>query len=247
MKVGWLTDRPFNTGGAELTQEEFRALAPSGVEVVECPPGWVTDDLDLYVVHNCVGYRWEDVRSILDRPVVKYVNDLWPAGSPKLRTWLLSKRVIFTSPLHQRRFTHPVTGEATVVPPAVPLHTFRAVAGGNHREGAVCVGRMSYGKGLELLHDYREPVDVYSTVPVRSQGQVTYRGEASDVAGVLSHYSRFVFLPTATEPFGRAVVEAWAAGLSLVVNRNVGALHYLERDPDALHTAGVDFWEEVLR
>jgi hypothetical protein len=105
---------------------------------------------------------------------------------------------------------------------------------------------MAYGKGLELLEDYPEPVDVWSSVPVRSVGSVRYRGVATDPAATLSHYQTFVFLPTAFEPCGRAVIEAWASGLKLVLNRNVGARHWIEREPDALWTAAERFWREVL-
>ena len=37
MRVGWIADDPGYVGGAELTQAEFRAAAPEGVEVVDCP------------------------------------------------------------------------------------------------------------------------------------------------------------------------------------------------------------------
>ena len=59
-------------------------------------------------------------------------------------------------------------------------------------------------------------------------------------------YERFVFLPTVIEPFGRVVVEAWAAGCELVINDLVGARYWIEHDPDRIRTAGTDFWELVL-
>jgi glycosyltransferase involved in cell wall biosynthesis len=65
------------------------------------------------------------------------------------------------------------------------------------------------------------------------------------VATILRLYERFVFLPTHTEPFGRAVAEAWAAGCELIVNGNVGAVYWLEQQPDALTTAPRDFWSIV--
>jgi len=64
------------------------------------------------------------------------------------------------------------------------------------------------------------------------------------VPEILWRYERFVFLPTTVEPFGRAVVEAWAAGCELIVNRNVGALHWIE-SPDGLQSASADFWRLV--
>lgn len=136
--------------------------------------------------------------------------------------------------------------EGECIPPALDLAPFEAVANQNHRSGAVCVGRMAYGKGLQLLAEYDEPVDVYSTVPVRSEGSVRYQGASENVAETLSKYETFVFLPQAMEPFGRAVVEAWAAGLTLVVNKNVGAMHWIVNDQIALRTAAEDFWAVVL-
>ena len=106
---------------------------------------------------------------------------------------------------------------------------------------------MAYGKGLELLAEYPEPVDVYSSVPVQSRGSARYRGACADAAATLAQYERFIFLPTAIEPFGRAVVEAWAAGLDLIINRNVGATYWIEHDPGALETAAADFWRLVCR
>ena len=56
---------------------------------------------------------------------------------------------------------------------------------------------MSYGKGVELLAEYPEPVDVWSTVPLTSEGSLRYRGPSEDPAKTLAQYERFVFLPTA--------------------------------------------------
>ena len=43
MRVGWLFDQGEAIGGAELTQAEFRAAAPDGVEVIDCPPDQIED------------------------------------------------------------------------------------------------------------------------------------------------------------------------------------------------------------
>jgi glycosyltransferase involved in cell wall biosynthesis len=63
---------------------------------------------------------------------------------------------------------------------------------------------------------------------------------------LLAEYERFVFLPTVIEPFGRTVVEAWAAGCEIITNGLVGARYWMEEDPGALETAGEDFWRVVL-
>jgi hypothetical protein len=59
---------------------------------------------------------------------------------------------------------------------------------------------------------------------------------------VLARYRTFVFLPTVIEPFARVVAEAWAAGCELVVNQLVGALYWIEQDPDAIANASAAYW-----
>lgn len=76
---------------------------------------------------------------------------------------------------------------------------------------------------------------------MRYCGQVGY----DDVPRLFARYERFLFLPDAVEPFGRTVIEAWAAGCDLVINRNVGALWWLANDQAAIHQAAARFWEAV--
>lgn len=222
MKVGWLHRDPGYLGGAELTMAEFAKAAPADVELIHNEPD---ADCDEWVIGNWRGERPDGIR---------YVHDM--GGGFTERDCL-----IFCSPLQRDHYM----ADGYVIPPAVDLTPFEAVANGNHRAGAVCIGRMAYGKGLQRLAEYEEPVDVYSSVPVTSEGNARYQGPAVDVAETLARYQRFVFAPDALEPFGRAVVEAWAAGLELHVNRNVGALHFIRNDQDALRTAARDFWEVV--
>lgn len=241
MRVGWLHDQPGYEGGAELTMSEFRAAAPPEVEVVECPAGEVVEGLDTYVIGNAMTYAPQELG---DARVVRYHHDL--SRAPFDHVLPEHARHTFTSPAHYDRLPWRVKGACEVVPPALNLEPYRAVASVTEREGACCVGRMAYGKGLERLGEQNINIDVYSTVPFQSWGKVRYMGAARDVAATLAGYRRFVFLPAAFEPFGRAVVEAWAAGCDLLVNQNVGSLHYLRHDPVALDTAAVDFWEWVL-
>ena len=247
MRVGWLQDDPGYVGGAELTMAEFRSAAPRGVEVVDCPPGGVAK-CDVYVVGNCLGYDLGEIEGMVRRSgtVVRYHHDVARAPVDGLFTEVRRfnrVRHAFCSPLQRARMGM----EGELIPPALDLDRFRALRSSNHRHGACCVGRMAYGKGLELIAEYPEPVDVYSSVPVRSERSARYRGAAADVPATLAQYEKFVFLPTALEPFGRAVVEAWAAGLDLVVNRNVGALYWIEYDQPALETAAADFWRLVTK
>jgi hypothetical protein len=62
-RVGWLADEAGYIGGAELTTAEFRAAAPEGVEIVDCPPGAVVKGLRRYVIQNCVLYTTERPRT----------------------------------------------------------------------------------------------------------------------------------------------------------------------------------------
>lgn len=246
MRVGWLADGG-HIGGAELSQAEFLAAAPEDVEVVSCPPGEVVPDLDRYVIHNCVSYNPEDLEPTGDAPLIRYLHDRWPAGDSWLRDELLERaQLVFTSPLHRDRFPWPYHGKRLLCPIAIDLKPFRAAQNG-HRKGAVCIGRMAYGKGTELLSAYSEPVDVYSSVPLRSEGALHFKGalQPNEVPSVLASYERFVFLPTALEPFGRAVVEAWAAGCEVITNRNVGATYWIEDEPEALENASERFWDIV--
>lgn len=231
IRCGWLADDPGFVGGAELTQTEFRAAAPEGVEVL--PPD--APDLDVCVIHNCMSAQEVPKATRL----VRYHHDLNRAPIDAE----LQATHIFTSPLHQRHYG--LDGVWPNIPPALDLDRFKATANQNHRAGAVCVGRMSYGKGLEMLAQYPEPIDIYSSVPVASEGNARYRGATSDVSQTLAQYERFVFLPTALEPFGRALVEAWAAGLQIITNRRVGARWWIEENPAGLETAAEDFWRVV--
>jgi hypothetical protein len=65
-RVGWLADKAGYVGGAELTTAEFRAAAPEGVEIVDCPPGAVVKGCDRYVIQNCVLYTPKDLDRLTD-------------------------------------------------------------------------------------------------------------------------------------------------------------------------------------
>jgi glycosyltransferase involved in cell wall biosynthesis len=161
---------------------------------------------------------------------------------------------VFTSPLHRDRFPHRLEREARLVPPPIDLARFRPQRSGKTpRAGACWLGTAQHGgKGLVQAFEWAEehgPVDFWGLLPEHAPASenVIAKGfvPPEHVPTILRRYERFVFLPTTTEPFGRAVVEAWAAGCELVVNRNVGALYWIEHEPRALETAGADFWRVV--
>jgi glycosyltransferase involved in cell wall biosynthesis len=147
-----------------------------------------------------------------------------------------------------------VTAPVAYVPSAVDLAPFRA-ARREERAGNVWLGRLERGKGLDAAlrwaEERGEALDVYGFGSLATQldGQPWYRGalEHERVAEVLGTARRFVHLPTAPDACPRTVIEAWAAGCELVVNRNVGTLWWLEHEPEALENAAERFWEVVTR
>lgn len=260
MKIGWLGDEYDWAGGAELTMAALKVAAPEGVEIVDCPPGDVKGGMDRYVAGNVVSYSITDLLALGGEPdrLVKYVNDVWPHGDPALRRWVCDgATLVFCSPLHRDRFPWPVTGETHLVPPPIDLDRFHAAAEGSPgRAGACWAGMAFYGKGIGQALEWAaqnapEGLDFYGHGPMMPQPSQLARPKGAvpypDMPAVLARYERFVFLPTQLEPFARVVVEARAAGCELVVNRNVGALHWLEHDPAALSTAAEDFWKVVVR
>jgi glycosyltransferase involved in cell wall biosynthesis len=136
--------------------------------------------------------------------------------------------------------------DAHLIPPAVPLDPFREAAeSANGRTGAVAVARNWWAdKGPVQVEQWAE-----------KNGGVDFYGEGwedsrvvdyDDLPEILARYKTFVHLPRVTEPFGRSVVEAWASGCELVVNRNVGSVHWISEESDKLETAAEDFWNLVL-
>jgi len=243
-------------GGAELSMAEFAAAAPEGVEVGMDADG--LKDAEVVVVGNCVSYAADTVEGLRGKRVIRYFHDLDPHSHPDLRTWLLANATcIFTSPLHVERFPFEVS-DPTIIPPALDLEAFRPsrqMKRNTERVGTCWLGSMANaGKGVQLAGEFAEAegisIDFYGEGPY-GPGQTAWTRPCGaiphgKVAEVLASYETFVHLPTDVEPFGRAVVEAWAAGAKLIVNRNIGALHFIENDQDALRTAGEDFWQTVL-
>lgn len=248
MRVSFLYD-PGNQdgtlGGAELTMREFIDAAPDNVEVVD---GW---DADVFVVGNCVTMGTALISHISHhqgQKVFRYHHDLARHENPALRNWLDDNAEhIFTSPLHKQKYGR----HGHVIPPAIDLDAYRPTRQAKrHRKNACSIGAwQNPQKGQHLLREWSErantPLDVYGTgayVPVGPT--LDYKGplDPDKVAQTLWGYEFFVFLPNVIEPFGRCVVEAWAAGCEVITNNNVGARHFIDNDPDALETAAEDFW-----
>lgn len=246
-------------GGAELTMREFALAAPDDVQLVD-----QLDEADAVIVGNCVSFGPDLIPLLTGKHVVRYHNDLAFHEHPELRGWLeRHAQHVFTSPLHQRLYARAADwwyqdlpeGWPNIPPPidAAAFKPPRQHQRNGKRSGACAITSwQGPGKGQHLLREYSEttePVDVYGTGPLVPHGpNLRQCGPLApeQVAQTLWGYERLVHLPSVPEPFGRAVVEAHYAGCSLVVNRLVGALHYLEQEPEKLVTAAVDFWRLVV-
>jgi hypothetical protein len=257
VKVGWLADTYEPPGGAELTQAEFRAAAPRGVDVVDVAPDALERlaDCDVACLHNTITYPPATVAALAGKPALRYWHDLarpgpGMPGDPRLIRWALDHATnVFTSPLHRERFPHRLDRECRLIPPALDLARLRAT-GRRRPRGACWLGSGQHvGKGLLQACEWaeaNEPVDFWGQLSLEETPRIRVKGPVphDHVPTILRLYQRFVFLPTATEPFGRGAAEAWVAGCELIVNRNVGALHWLEH-PDGLETAAADFWRAL--
>jgi len=245
MRVGWLADSGDYTGGAELTQAEFRDAAPMNVEIIDVKPD-KPQVCDRYVVHNCVQYFLEDFAPLKGKPVVKYWHDVGPWLQAGVKDWLRSNaRHICCSPLQAE---HMELLDAKLIPPAVDLSRFVAAAASMNggRDGIVSVGSWrNFGKAPHRAAEWAKGrLDFFGGGPFAPPGsmEVAYEG----MPALLAQYETFVFLPTVIEPFGRIVAEAWAAGCEIVTNDLVGAGYWLENDPEAIDRAGEAFWNVVL-
>lgn len=252
VKVAFLYD-PGNAdgtlGGAELTMREFMEAAPEGVEVAE------VEEADAVVVGNCTSFSADIIDSLRGKRITRYHHDLARHEHPELCEWLEQNAThIFTSPLHQMKYG--LNGVWPNIPPAIDLSRFqpnRQSRRHGKREGNVSIACwQNAGKGAQLLYEWSERnglVDIYGTGNFAPFGEtLSYKGplDPGQVPEVLWGYERFIFLPSAVEPFGRSVVEAWSAGCKLTVNANVGARYWLEENPEGLESAARDFWSVVL-
>lgn len=253
MRLGWLQDPETDViGGAELSCRELLRHVPEHIEVVPCPPGAI-EDCDAYAVFNCTRYGIETIGKVRGKPVVKFCYDVWPHGDARLRDWLLrdAKAVVFQSPAHREHFGWPVRAPEAIMPPALDLAPFRAVADAPERAGTLWIGQMTgEHKGIGAAIAWAErhgPVDFYGAGATPSGPNVTYCGQVAyeTVPALMATYERFLFLPQAMEPFCRTVAEAWAAGCELVVNENVGAKWWIDNAPERIESGARLFWELI--
>lgn len=240
-------------GGAELAMEEFAATCPAEVAFEDLP------DADVVVIGNCVQFGPELIPSLMGRRVIRFHNDLARHEDPVLREWLdENAEHVFTSPIHEVRYKVSWTPQNkakdhVLIPPCPCLSRFkpnREKRRHSKREGIVTFGAwQNPSKGGHLvsrmLAEQGSSADCYGPGAFPPVGDhIVQMGEIdpANLPAVLWDYERFVFLPLEVEPFGRCVVEAWAAGLEVITNDNVGAKWWIENDPNKLWSAADDFW-----
>jgi len=244
MKLGWIHEQAQYLGGAEMNRKFIREAKPDWVEITN-------DDPDAWVVFNITPYKADLIDKIKDKPVIKYVPDRWPQGDPQLRSWFMrnSRLMILVSPLLLDWLPEQPQCPIGFAPSGVDIEKFRR-AQQLEREGAVWLGRMWAGKGLENARAWEEQtgesLDYYGFGPLNSEIE-NYKGEVApeDVPAILGRYQKFVHLPNEPDACPRTVIEAWAAGCQLVVNRNVGTVWWLKNEKDALEHATERFWHLV--
>jgi glycosyltransferase involved in cell wall biosynthesis len=248
-RCGWLVDETEYVGGAEFTQGEFRAACPKDVELVDCRPGDVVDDCDVYAIHNCVRYDLAELEPLAGRPIVKYWNDVGAWLQPGVREWLdAHARSVCCSQLQAEYMG---LDGALCIPPPVDIARFaKAAVVDGERVGNVSVASWrNLGKAPQQAAAWGAE---NGGVQFFGEGQFAPSGARpvayDDMPELLARFETFVFLPTVLEPFGRLVAEAYAAGCEVVTNGLVGARQWIERDPElhAVRSAAFDFWAALL-
>lgn len=258
MRIGWLADKQDGiVGGAELSTMALRRAAPDGIEIVLMQPGRVAY-ADAYIVSNCKTYDMNIVKHLQHKPVIKVVRDLWIAGDPFLRQWLLanSDLCVFTSRFHRENFTFKVDSPVAFCPPPVDLERFkRPQTNLASRSGVIWLGQMTnphkgVAEAVAWARENQTRVDFYGDGWCNqhiSGRWAKYLGWADydKVPTLLASYEKFLFLPRWPEPCGRTVIEAWAAGCELIVNDKVGAMEWIVQEPNELTNAENRFWRIV--
>lgn len=274
-RLGWLYDKISDPiGGAELCVKELAEQVPDDIEIVDCPPGGIAEDVDAYAVHNCTQYRIDAVGKLREKPVIKLVYEQWWHGDPVLKTWLLnySNKLLFLSQPHVDDFEYPINSPYDLMPTIVNLDRFREARERRPAFGgrdAIWIAQMTgHHKGIKEAVQWavrnEERVDFYGGGPpdwrpdnfldfapttdevyVYDMGQIDY----ALVPWTMSLYEKFLFLPTVLDTCSRTVFEAWASGLELVLNDKCGAAWWIENRPADIERGSDMFWshvEEVL-
>ena len=262
MKVGWvrdltLDDRP---GGAQRCERLLKMAAPTSVELIECPPGNVQDNVDAYIALRCQLYTVEEIEKITSKPCFHWAMDYWEWTNFEQRQIIFTKsrKILFGSPLHKQIFVRRwnIGQKAELLPYPIDVEKWLSIRNrSNGRSGAMWYGENHPYKGPDLAVRWSTmnqiQLDIYgvgmpqqpSNNPlVHMVGQVS----DSDLDLALATHEKFVHFPRGPEGFCYSLMEAWLAGLEVIYAGRIG-LDSWEKDwvelAEDCNNAPRRFWE----
>lgn len=237
MKIGWVRDfspseRP---GGAQVCGKLLQGQTPPDVELIECPPGSVRDDVDAYIAMRCQRYSLEEINQVVSKPCLHWAMDYWEWDNFPQREVIFTKstKIIFGSPLHKSVFVGRwgLGQKADLL--AYPMdveHWLSVRSMSNGREGAMWYGEVHPIKGVDLLVSWansnRAHLDMYGIGHGEKQESqfVKIWGLVSDTERdqALASHQHFIHFPRGPEGFCYSLMEAWLAGLQVVYSGRIG-------------------------
>lgn len=265
MKIGWIRDFTLSErpGGAQVCEGLLRLGADQlggAVELVDCPPGSVRDDVDAYVALRCQNYSVEEINQIVSKPCLHWAMDYWEWGNFEQRNIIFTKatKVIFGSPLHKQIFLTRwgLAENAGLLPYPVDVKKWLGIRKkSNGRQGAMWYGEVHPYKGVDLVIRWAKSqeiiLDVYGVGLNPAQHQspfINIKGQCTDEEQelALASHELFPHFPRAPEGFCYSLMEAWLAGLKVIYSGRIG-LDSWEKPWDELaedcYNAPKNFWK----
>ncbi len=239
MKIGWVRDLTLSErpGGAQICEGLLREGVPPSVELVECPPGAVRDDVDAYIALRCQRYSVEEINQIVSKPCFHWAMDYWEWDNFEQRHIMFTKAryIVFGSPLHKSVFVHRwgLGQKAGLLPYPMDVERWLNVRKrSNGRSGAMWYGEAHPYKGFDIVIAWARAhginLDIYGIGgfpqtesddhAIKIKGFV--RDEDLDLA--LASHEYFIHFPRSPEGFCYSLMEAWLAGLSVIYSGRIG-------------------------
>jgi len=261
MRIGWVRDFTLSErlGGGQVCEKLLREGAPPDIQLIECPPGSVQDDVDAYIAMRCQRYSVEEIERIVSKPCFHWAMDYWEWGNFAQREFMFtrSKKILFGSPLHKSVFVKRwrLGQEADLL--AYPMdveHWLSIHDVASEREGAMWYGEVHPLKGVDLVvawaNSNKTPLDMYGIGHGEKQESqfVRIKGMVSDEERdqALASHRWFVHFPRAPEGFCYSLMEAWLAGVEVIYSGRIGLdswdKPWAELAADC-HQAPRRFWE----
>jgi len=258
-----LVERP---GSAQEVVEQL-LLARGDVDLVECPPSRVDPTCDAFVFGgNWSRYSDPEMEAATAKPYVVNVLGWWEENTPVQTKWrapLLegARRVFFSSPLHKKRFqtlwkVPSDESKVSVLPYPIKGGLLKQVAMAENRPfDALWIGEIHPLSGLDLVVRWadqnKRELHIYGIGPPQGETPYAkYRGmfPLGQRISILSQYRTFVRFPKRPEPFGLCVMEAYLAGLEVIVTGRIGCLSFdvsLDELAEMCETSAEKFWVET--